>query len=125
MAENGRLKRADEQLALALASGRRVVDAAESAGLSERTAYRRRAEPDFQARVKELRSELVDAASGRLVATMTKAVVTLKRLLDDEDSNVQARAAGLLLTHALRVTELVDLAERVAALEARPGGAKP
>ena len=54
MAENGRRK-GDDALLLALASGQTV----RAAGIGERTATRRVADPDFRRRVGELRAEMV------------------------------------------------------------------
>lgn len=47
---------APEPFLTALVTGRTVAEAAESAGISRRTAFRRLADPDTQARLDELRS---------------------------------------------------------------------
>ena len=62
----GDRSRADEALALELAAGRTVQDAARSVGVSEQTVYRRLREKRFRDRVCALRSQLLDAAAGRL-----------------------------------------------------------
>jgi hypothetical protein len=46
---------ADDSLALALSTGQTMTDAARAPGVSERTARRRWAEPDFRRRVADLR----------------------------------------------------------------------
>src|SRR5262249_42718410 len=56
-AENGR-RRGDNALLLALASGQTVRDAARLAGIGERTATRRLADPAYRRRVAELRAEI-------------------------------------------------------------------
>src|SRR5260221_9998148 len=65
MSENVALEK-DVMLALALASGTKIVDAAEQAGVCRRTVERKLAEPDFRRMVAELRAEMVAAALGRL-----------------------------------------------------------
>ena len=72
MAENGRQKRHDV-LVLALAAGQAVRNAAASAGVSERTAFRRLADPDFRRQVHEARAALVQQAVGKLTAGMAEA----------------------------------------------------
>lgn len=108
---------ADDILAGHLAAGRSVVEAASAAGVSERTAHRRLKLPAFTARVAELRGQMVSAAAGKLADGMTRAADVLSRLLGSEDENVRARAAALILTHGIKVAELVEIEKRVAALE--------
>jgi len=56
----------DDELILALAAGATVREAAEQAGISERTAHRRLADADFRRAVDEARGRMFDAALGRL-----------------------------------------------------------
>ena len=67
MAHGGR-KKADEALALALACGATVEQAAQKAGVSARTAHRRLAAPAFQRRVREAKVEMVQRATAVLTA---------------------------------------------------------
>ena len=53
-------------LALALAVGKTIKQAARAAGVSERTAQMWWTEPDFKARVAELRGEMVSRALGSM-----------------------------------------------------------
>jgi hypothetical protein len=104
----------DDLLAVALAAGQEVADAARSARLSERTAYRRLADPDFRRRVAELRGRAVDRALGRLSGTMAQAADRLKALLDSDDERVALAAARAVLEFGHRLREQVELEERVA-----------
>jgi hypothetical protein len=92
MAEIGRRKR-DDALLLALASGQTVRDAARSAGIGERTAGRRTADPDFRRRVAELRAELIGRALGKMADGMTAAADTLRTLLAAAADSVKLGAA--------------------------------
>ena len=65
--------RADDRLLLALAGGAYVEHAAEHAGVSERTVYRRLAEPAFRAEMRAIRREMFEQATARLVAAATSA----------------------------------------------------
>jgi hypothetical protein len=73
MAGNGRRK-GDDALVLALASGQTVRDAACAAGVGERTATRRWADPDFRRRVARRRAELAARAAGRLPVSLVAEV---------------------------------------------------
>jgi hypothetical protein len=109
--------RADDLLALALAAGRDVAEAAAAAGVSERTAYRRLADPAFKRRVAELRAGMVDRASGRLADGMADAAAALRDLLGHPDGRVRLGAARAMLEAGVRVREAAELEARLAALE--------
>jgi hypothetical protein len=91
MAEIGRRK-GDNALLLALASGQTVRDAARLAGIGERTATRRMADPGFRRRVNELRGEMVGRALGKLADAATEAVDTLRKLLKAKADTVKLGA---------------------------------
>lgn len=114
-----------DPLALALAAGRSVADAAATAGVSVRTAWRRLADPAFAARVSALRTDMLRTAAGRLAGGMTAAADALTALLSDPDARVRLAAAGKLLELGVRVTETADLARRLDALERTPEGGTP
>jgi hypothetical protein len=80
MEQNGR-PAGEEELILAVAGGASVREAAERAGIDERTAHRRLADADFRRAVSEARGRMFDAARGRLAALASKAVETLQRLM--------------------------------------------
>ena len=63
--------RGDELLLGALAAGSPVEQAAETAGVSVRTAYRRLADPAFARRLAQARDELISSALGELVEPST------------------------------------------------------
>ena len=119
MARNGTPANA---LALALAAGQSVRDAATSAGVSERTAFRRLADPEFAAQVAALRADMIRTAAGRLAAGMTDAADVLRALLTNDDPHVRHKAAVKLLEVGTKVVELADLQRRVDDLERRLSG---
>ncbi len=116
MAEIGR-RRGDAALLLALAAGQTVRDAARSAGIGERTATRRVADPDFRRRVTELRADMVGRALGRMADGMTDAADTLRALLNAEGESVRLGAARSMLELSVKLRESVELEERLSALE--------
>src|SRR2546421_6459979 len=82
MAGHGR-KNKDEQLLLTLACGATVEAAARAVGLSEATVYRRRRDPAFRQRLKELRADFLDRTSAMLTAAGGEFVKTLLALVKE------------------------------------------
>lgn len=121
MAHSGR-QRADEVLAAAVAAGHTLRDAAKLAGVGERTASRRWAEPGFQRKIVALRAAMVERALGRLSDGMTQAADKLRELLDARSEAVRLGAARSLLELGVKLREAVELEQRVAGLEARHPG---
>jgi hypothetical protein len=121
MADNGR-KKGDLALLLAFAAGHTVRDAASLAGIGERTATRRIADPEYRRQITELRADMVQRALGKLVDAATQAVDTLRGLLAAESESVKLGAARSILELGCKVKEAVELELRIAALEQREPG---
>lgn len=119
MAGDGR-SNADEALALALAAGKTLREAAKIASVGERTAARRWADPSFRSLVTELRGEVVERAIGRMADGMTEAADELRRLLKKARSEtVRLGAARSLLELTVKLRDAVELERRLTALEGR------
>lgn len=118
MANKGRKNpRIDELLAVALARGLDIKDAAKEAGCSERTAYRRWKDQTFKSRVSEIQSEMVTRAAGELASNLTEATKTLRGLLKAKSETVQLNAAKSIIDLTTKLRETVHLEQRVAELE--------
>ena len=76
----GRRKKADTELVLALAYGATPEQAAQKAGVSLRTVYRRLTETAFRAQVQDLRAEMLRRMAGMLTAAGLVSVKTLTKL---------------------------------------------
>jgi HEAT repeat protein len=118
MAHRGR-RNADEALALALAGGQTLRDAAQGLGIGERTAARRWADSAFRHRVTELRAEMVERTLGRMVDGMSEAADVLRKLLAAQSESVRLGAARSLLELGVKLRETVELERRLADLEAK------
>jgi len=116
MAGSGR-RNADDVLALELAAGKTLRDAALAAGIAERTATRRWADPEFRRLVFRHRGEMVGRAVGELADGMTDAAKTLRELLTCESLAVRLGAARSLLEIGVKAREAIELEERVRILE--------
>jgi hypothetical protein len=109
-----------ELLALAVARGESVVDAAKAHGINERTAYRWSAEPEFKAQVDELRRRMVADAVGMLARSATRAVATLEELMGGAaPPTVRLGAARAILASLIEIQAHAELTGRIAALERR------
>jgi len=115
VAHRGR-RNADEALALAVASGQTLRDAAQAAGIGERTASRRWADPAFRRRVSELRDDMVQRSLGRMADGMTEAADVLRQLLAAESESVRLGAARSLLELGVKLRESVELEEEIGEL---------
>jgi hypothetical protein len=73
-----------------------VPAAGRTAGLSERTAYRRWAQPDVRREVAALRAVVLQEAVGRLTAGATRAAEVVLEALESEDAKVRLAAARQL-----------------------------
>jgi len=116
----GRRRKAEAELALALACGASPEGAAHKAGVSPRTVYRRLAEPAFRARVEEARAEMVRRAAGMLTAAGLASVKTFTTLQESAASEaVRLGAARAVLELGCKLRDSAEVLGRLAALEGR------
>jgi hypothetical protein len=118
-----RNKKAERTLLQALACGFTVENAAHKAGYTERTAYRRLAEPAFTKQVRELRWEMVQRTAGMLTGAGMNSVKTLVDLQQDASvpAGVRRRAARDVLEMGKMLRDSVEVQERLGVVEARLG----
>ena len=117
MAHKGR-RSADNALHLALACGATVEAAARQAGVSVSTAHRRLSDPDFRRQLQTVRAEMVQRTAGMLTAAAMESVKTLLELQQVATASpVRLGAAKAVLEIGIRLREIADLEERLAAVE--------
>ena|SRR5579871_4619234 len=116
----GRKRKADAGLVLALACGASPEHAAQKAGLSVRTVYRRLGEAPFREQVQQVRAEMVRRAAGLLTAAGLTSIKTLTELQESASSEtVRLGAARAVLELGSKLRDTAELHDRVATLEAR------
>ena len=122
MAGGGRTS-ADETLVVLLAGGATRQQAAQSAGVGERTVYRRLEDPAFRARIEEARADMLARTSALLTGAGAAAAGTLVRLLRAESDAVKLAAAVRIIELGGKLRTDLELEARIAALEdvAAPG----
>ncbi len=117
MADNAR-KKNETKLLLALACGATVEQAARQSELTARTVCRRLEDPAFRRQVQKLQGDMVRRTAATLTAAATEAVKTLLELLKGTSPPpVRLGAARSVLEIGVKLREVADLEERLAALE--------
>jgi hypothetical protein len=97
-----------------------VETAAQKAGTSVRTVYRRLADPAFQAQVNEVRADMQRRAAAMLTAAAMAAIKTFTTLQESAQSeSVRLGAARSIIELGCKLREMVEITERLAQLEAR------
>ena len=123
MAGNGsELSAKQHRTISALLSTKSVIEAAAATGQGERTIYRWLSEPDFRQALSAAEGVLIDVATRRLLQLQGGALDTLEALLGgdaDISAGVRLRAAQVVLDHLLKLREMRDIEQRLAALESR------
>lgn len=108
-------------LVVALAAGMSHSDAAQAAGVSEKTIQRELQRPEFAELVRRARDELIakelDKVDGVLNRVVTLAFETLVGLMSNGDDAIKLKATAVALDHSLKLDMRRLTVERVAALE--------
>jgi hypothetical protein len=102
----------------ALARGETLKRACVAAGVSERTGGRRWSDAGFRKRVEEQRSQLLQAAGGRLVSCLNDAIDHLHGVVaEGDDPRLRLAAAKAIIELALKCRTVVEIEARLDALE--------
>ena len=111
-------KQLETLLVTVLAKGATVAQAARQAGVSERTVYRRRQQPEFQARIDALQDETLQRVADLLTKAAQEGIHSLVALQDKATPpNVRRAAARDILDLGPRLRADAALEKRIAALE--------
>ena len=92
-----RFQRSDELMAVAIANGASLIEAAEQVGVCEKTARRRWAEEEFRQRILEIRCQIRCQAVGELTHDMQAATAVLRAALGAKSESVRVSAARAIL----------------------------
>lgn len=102
----------------ALAAGATIEAAAEAAGVSPRTVYRRLADTGYAAEVDRHREAAIGRALGRLASASSAAVETLVELADGAESeSVRLKAADRIVSHVVALHDHLAVSSRLEELE--------
>lgn len=114
----------DEKIISALLECSTIRDAAEYAGVSERTVYSRLSNPEFAEKLAVERRKLFKAHSAALQGQIGRSIQTMVEIRDDKKTPPQVRlnASAELIRNGLRMAEVVDVVERMDAIEQKLEG---
>jgi hypothetical protein len=108
----------DQVLISVLGCGSTVEAAANKAGVSQATVYRRKQDPEFKRQLEQFRSEIVERTGAMLTAASLESTRTLIELQQATvPPAVRLGAARATLEIGTKVRELAYLEARMAALE--------
>ena len=113
-----KLSRKASQAIAALLEKPTIAEAAQNAGVNERTLRRWLEREDFRDAYKQAADRSFNMAIARLRGLADRAVQTLNDALDDSASPLQVRAALGIVEHATRATH-DEILDRIEALEQR------
>ena len=114
---SGKMERKQEQVIAALLSCRTISEAAEQAGVGERTVYRYLSDPRFQEAFREARRQFLARATARLQWVTEEAVATLEAMLTEGPPYSRVAAAKAILEWSFKALEAEDFDARLGELE--------
>jgi hypothetical protein len=117
VSEEKNLGRGEAALIIALACGDTAREAAEKAGVGERTVYRRLADQEFMSKVHKTRNLMISQAVGKLSLNCAKAAETLEKLLDSDYPRIRLQAAKAILDHPIKLSDNWAIEMRLGYLE--------
>lgn len=114
-----KLKTKDERILAALLSCGSIAEAERQSGVNRSTIYKRLSDEEFKSEYNRRRTMVLNEACNALQATLTKAVDTIKDIMEDTSSAPQIRlnASALILQNCLKYTEQAEILARLDELE--------
>lgn len=109
----------DERIISALLCTSTVRAASSVCGISESQIYARLRDPVFKAKYDDARRQLLERAVGGLQGHLSAAVDKLREVMDSVEASPQTQlnAAESILRSSLKMSERIDILERVDAVE--------
>lgn len=109
----------EERALSALLTSKTKLEAAEKAGITDRTMRRYFENPEFCQRYREAFAGVIEDATRQAQALLMPALSTLQTVMEDEEIPAQARitAAKSIIDYSLKLTEQADVLEQLRELE--------
>ncbi|MBQ8133129.1 MAG: hypothetical protein IJ192_01770 [Clostridia bacterium] len=110
----------DEEVISALLTEPTIKRAADKCQLSQRQIHERMKNADFQKQYKAAKSQILETTTAALQSQISKSTETVIKIMNDPKNAPQIRlnAADMIFRHCMKLTETVDIIQRIEVLEA-------
>lgn len=109
----------DERVIGAFLNNFRMVDVIRETGLSKKTCYRIRNDPEFQKVIRERKEAILKTAVNKMQSYLTKDVEILQQIIEDPETSPQTKvnAVKVLFDQLRDWTTTTDIMKRLEALQ--------
>ena len=113
----------DERVISAFLTNFRMVDVIRATGLSKKTCYKIRNDPNFQQVIRERKEAILKTAVNTMQTYMVKNVKTLQRIIDDPETPIPTKVNALntYMSHLRDWTTTTDIQKELEALRNTSG----
>lgn len=113
----------DERVISAFLTNFRMVDVIRATGLSKKTCYKIRNDPNFQQVIRERKEAILKTAVNTMQTYMVKNVETLQRIIDDPETPIPTKVNALntYMSHLRDWTTTTDIQKELEALRNTSG----
>ncbi len=96
-----------------------VQKAAEKCGLSQRQIYERMKQMSFKQEYRQAKRSILESVTNGLQARLTAATETTIEIMQNKENSPQVRlnACGLIFNQCQKLTETIDILDRIESLE--------
>ena len=110
-----------ERAVAVLVAGGNDIEASKAAGVKRETVNRWKRDLDFQDAIKKQRDKFLPDVTLAIMASLGDCVAYLRSVVNDDEQShtLRIRAAGTLLSNALKYQETTDILQRLEALEGK------
>lgn len=113
----------DERVITAFLTHFRMVDVVKETGLSKKTCYRIRNDPDFQQVIRKRKEAILKTAVNRMQGYLTKDIMILQGIIEDPETSAQTKvnAIKVLMDQLRDWTTTTDIMKQLETLQNTSG----
>lgn len=113
----------DERIIIAFLNNYRMIDVMNETGLSKKTVYRIRSDPEFQRIVRERKTAIIETAVNKMQSYLTKDVEILQKIIEDPKTSPQVKinAIQTLMSQLREWTTTADIMKQLQELQNTSG----
>lgn len=113
----------DERVISAFLNNFRMVDVIRETGLSKKTCYKIRNDPEFQKVIRERKEAILKTAVNKMQGYLTKDVEILQQIIEDPETSAQTKVNAIqtLMNQLRDWTTTTDIMKKLEALQDTSG----